>query len=220
MRLHITACWGLILACGAARAATLDQIFVPDTLDSQVSYLETMTGPAWRVEGDRRLYKINGCVLEVSAPNRVVQSLGMAVDAHCAPDLSPFTMNDTPLPTFPLTVHRAEVALGNALYRADCLQFCGNAYDPSLYAYISGYHANDFIDVLLGIPQVTPSSEAAAEAWAAAMSKAEGDDYVTAGAYNCSQAFQPEAARLFQNLVVGHVTVGRNLDPATSCPSP
>lgn len=211
---------GGLVGCGVAQAASLDQIFVPDTLDAQVSYLETLTGPAWRVEGDRRLYKLGACVLEVTAPGHVVQSLGVELSPQCAPDLSPFTASPNRLPAFPMTVHQAETALGQPVYRADCLEMCGNAYDPSLYAYISGYHANNFIDVLLGIPQVTKPAEDAAAAWAAKMEQAKGADYVTDGTYNCSQDFQGEAAALFRNLRVAHVTVGHNLDPASACPNP
>lgn len=203
---------------GSARAATLAQVFVPDTLDATVAHLETMTGPAWRVAGDHRWYKVDGCVLEVVAPGNAIQSLGLDVGPRCAPDLSSFTMSDTRLPAFPLTVNQAEAAFGQPVYHADCMSLCGNASEPSLLAYIPGYHANNFIDVLLGMPQTTGPAIQAAEAWSTEMTRAKGEDYVIDGRYNCSPEFQESAARLFRNLVVGHVTVGHNLGPAATCP--
>src|SRR5215469_17388441 len=54
----------------------LAQIFTPDVLGSNVAYLETITGPAFKTEGSDRLYKVGTCEVIVGAAKGKVANIG------------------------------------------------------------------------------------------------------------------------------------------------
>lgn len=220
MRRFNVLAFGLILLAGAtsASAATLKSVFVPETLGSTVAYLEKSVGPAWRVQGAQRTYKIGACRLDVTAQRGTIVALDAPVNAGCNPDLGPFFANGPGTPAASLTFGQA-ARLVSGEFRADCLTMCGNAADPVVYFYVSGFHANGFTDVLLSTEQVANDVLDATQRWEQAMEKAEGQDFVVDGRFNCTLKYQPVAAKALSGVKITHVKVGADLDP-TPCDRP
>lgn len=59
-------------------------------------------------------------------------------------------------------------------FYADCLDLCGNAYDPSVYALWEGPHAVSFTQVMLEVVLAGDQAVNAAYNWREAISKAKG----------------------------------------------
>lgn len=209
----------LVLGCATpvlAKDTTAAALFVPETLGVQVAYLEKNVGPAWKVQGNDRLYKIGACVLTLTTHKGQVTAMTMDVSAQCNPNLQAFVGSAQPVKAFPQTFGSLQKFMGDGEYAADCLELCGNAADPNLYMISRGYHANNFIDVQFTSVLVDNASIDASMAWADALKKQHGEDYVVDTKFNCDASKDAQAIRYLASAKVTQVTVGRDLDP-TRC---
>jgi hypothetical protein len=210
----------LALMAGAIPAAwaqdTAATLFVPDTLGVQVAYIEHQVGPAWKVQGAERLYKLGPCVLTLTTQHGQVTGMAMDVNAACNPNLQGFLANATPVKAFPQTFGSIQKIVDGDEYGADCLTMCGNAADPNLYMITRGFHANNFLDVQFTSTLVDDTSIAASEAWAKALTQQHGEDYVTNTTFNCDASKDAQAIRFLAPAKVTRVTVGTDLNP-TGC---
>src|SRR6202030_3702559 len=64
-------------AAAPAPNAKLAQIFTPDVLGSNVAFLETITGPAFRTDGAELTYKVGGCTVIVGATAGKIDNIGI-----------------------------------------------------------------------------------------------------------------------------------------------
>lgn len=209
-------CWAWT-AVQASGTSSLDQVFVPDTLDAQVAYVEHQIGPAWQVNGAARVYKVGPCRLTLTVDQGVVIALETDVNAQCNPNLAPFL--STPKTWRPAGQTFGDVAqvLGDGDYSADCLSDCGNAADPNLFMRLEGFRANGFIDLVFTSPQTSDAAIQAAQAWASGWAKRHGEDSVIQGDYNCQPDATLPLSQWLAPAPIGSVQVGRDLNPVP-CP--
>jgi hypothetical protein len=187
-----------------------------DTLGSQVAYVEKTIGPAWKIEGNDRLYKIGPCVVTLTTNKGKIIAVGMDVNAKCNPNLGDFAGNSNSPKAYPQTFGSEYASGGIIEYGADCLEMCGNAYDPKLYMIMRGYHANNFIDIFFEALQVNTLTITAAQKWAETLKGQHNEDYVSDTKFNCDTSKDEAATKILAAAQITHVTIGHNLDP-TGC---
>jgi hypothetical protein len=190
-----------------AFAASLPALFAPDTLGSQIAWLKKQAGPEWRINGAIHYFKANGCVLEASVSKGVVVALSMDVSAACNPEITRFVASGPKVMAYPMTFGEVQ---GTGHYMSDCLSECGNAFDPSVYLFVSGYHANDFVDVTFAASTADSTVSEASSVWEGVMTKAKGEEYVVNAKFNCDTTFDAAAARALKGVRIGRVTVGHD----------
>lgn len=206
----------MALSALPAHAQTAQSLFAPDTLFVQVAYVEKTVGPAWKVQGDHRQYKLGPCVVTLIAQKGEVIGMEMDVNAQCNPDLQNFVGVAGPLRVAGKTFGDIAAIVPNNEYAADCLTMCGNAYDPSLYMILRGAHFNDFIDVAVSAAQVDKRTIEAGAQWATAMEKAKGEEYVMGTDFNCDRSKDAAAQVILAPARITHIQAGQQLDP-TGC---
>ncbi len=195
-------------------SSKLQSVFRPETIGGFLPHLEALAGPPVQVLGDTRFYEIDGCKVDVTANgNTIAKVTLMEVSRKCSFDLSAF--GETNLPAMDkLRFGDLERKIGRPLYFASCLKSCGNAVDPSVYAYYFGPHSRNFIEILAEAPLVTNESIQASMRWEEAM-KGEGEEYVSENRFNCDQKYNRQAAIAFGRVSVTRLTVELQTVPTT-----
>lgn len=182
----------------------LSEIFAPDMLQSDLAYLEQITGIAKSTDiySGVKHYKVEGCDVEVSySPDNKIIALGLKLTPNCSFDLAPFIGRSNVLPANQMTFEQFD---GN--YYASCLYMCGKAYDPLIYKHHEEPHANNFLEVLVS------SVSADNYAWAEAMIKKEGEEWVIDTKFNCDpNKYDALAEQLFGKDKIEEITVGYGL---------
>ncbi|MFC0266977.1 hypothetical protein [Kushneria aurantia] len=89
---------------------------------------------------------------------------------------------------------------------------CGNAYDPSVYAYWEGPRAAGFINMVTGVELVGDKAIAAAGEWQQVMESQRGSDYVIDLGFACEYTFDEAAARLFRDVRISRVIIGGGVE--------
>ncbi len=192
----------------------LQQLFRRDILGAQLPYLEASTGPARNVVGSDRTYLVEGCEINVHADGKTISSIGLArISPKCNVSLKDFGF-DGPM-TDHITFGMLERIGFATQYSADCLDSCGNAFDPFAYALVQTPHVNGFVEFRAGANTEIEPMLTATMKWADLMRGAKGEDYVTQTRFNCDQAFNPAASRLFANMKINSIEVGNF--PAAKC---
>jgi hypothetical protein len=191
-----------------AQVSKLQQLFRRDMLGAQPQYLEASTGPARNVEGDARTYLVDGCEVTVHAEGRAIKSIGLPhISSKCNVSLRDFGLDAM---TNKITFGMVE-AIGiseDTQYAADCISFCGNAYDPFVYAHVTTPHVNDFVEFRPGANIEKEPMLSASSKWSDAMTAARGEDYVNQTQFNCDRTFNAMASHLFRNIKIDSIEVG------------
>ena len=182
----------------------LDKVFNGNMLDTNLRYFESIAGIPHKTFGDTHLFVVDGCNVEATAPDGKVASLSLELSDTCHVDLSSFLGSFTPESSKPLTFGD----FSNLKFTADCLQSCGNAYEPSVYALWEGPHAANFINVKLEAVQSAGDASDAAQQWEELMQQERGEDYVIDTKFNCDSDYDDVAAKLFEKVRVSKVTIG------------
>lgn len=195
--------------------ARITSFFIPDTLGVTVAYLEQSVGVAKRVRGNIREYAVDDCVLSVSTQDGNIASMAMDITPNCPINWTALTGQGATKNT---QVHFNDIEqwVGQGTYQADCLERCGNAFDPSVYLFIPGYGANGNMGVQVSAVQATDPVIDATSAWADIIKKEKGDDYLYETKFNCDAGvFDEHARRLLANVAISRIMIGDI--PAPSC---
>ena len=217
-----------------AAVQALGQVFTLNMLNAHSAYLKSITGPAWKLNAgvaqgtEQRIYQVQGCQVTVGVSNGAVQSLGMALSSGCSVDLSRFfNKSRTAPPANAMTFGD----LGNFVsdygnsseqgsFAADCLDGCGNAYDPLVYGHYVGPQSDDNLEIVASASTADAATGDAASKWEALMQAQSGQDYVDNTTFNCDGKYDAQAASFLQNVRITSITIGWNLSgPWSSCPS-
>jgi hypothetical protein len=194
-----------------AQGANLRAVFDPDMLGAQVAYLEHIIGPAWKVVRGTRIYKVDGCVVDVGVNSGEVRNLHMQISEQCQFDLSVFSGNYKFPRLFGLTFGEFEQPYVSGQFQASCLYLCGNSADPVVRDFYQGPHAENFIQMVPEVVLVSDAAIAASSAWSDAMKNAMGEDYVVNTKFNCDRRFDALAHRLFAKVPITGITVGYDI---------
>lgn len=204
----------------------LSQIFNRNMLSAQVSYLESITGPAWKVfpgatpsATELRIYQVDGCQVGAGILNGAVQSLGLKLSSSCDVDLNRFIVRTPPVPSATtMTFGAFENSVGHGSFTADCLDGCGNADDPSVYDHYVGPQADDNLEIVASASAADGATAAAAGQWESLMMTKNGQFYVDHLLFNCDGEYDAQAASFLQNVPITTIFVGWNLaGPWSSC---
>jgi len=206
-----------IMACIATvQAAKLDEVFNGKMLGTTPRYFESVAGIPVKKVDDTYHFDIEGCEVRASIKDEAVYALRLELTpSRCQADLSSFGFNrSTRGLTFGYFTSgkypEAQYALDPSFY-ADCLMLCGNAYDPSVYAFWEGPHTKNFIQVVLEVVQASGPALDAVDQWRESMLQQMGENYVVDLRFNCEDRFSYVAAQAFENVEVEAITIGHNL---------
>jgi hypothetical protein len=133
----------------AAPSAKLAQIFTPDMLGANLAFVETITGPAFKTEGDDRIYKVDGCTVVIGGAKGKIDNLGVIdYSPRCSFNIAQYFAEGYQYPVPPVpTFGDIKRGLGGD-YGADCLRLCGNAADPVVSLSYEGSHADNFNELV------------------------------------------------------------------------
>ncbi|MGF6593117.1 hypothetical protein [Pseudomonas sp. 2835] len=205
----------LALAClplFAQAQATVAQVFNGEMLGTNLKYFESVAGIARTSFGDTHTYKVQGCEITADAAGGSINDLRLELSPTCKADLSSFIGSFAPAANKPLTIAALHESTGGPLeFYADCLEMCGNAADPSVYALWEGPHAVGFTQVLAEVMLTDDAAIAASSKWADEMKKHKGEDFVMESKYNCERSFDPVALQSFKSVAITAVTIGTQL---------
>lgn len=212
MRKHLSVVALLAISCSAeAQPGTeLDAVFNGDMLGTNLRYFESVAGIARESWGDQHTYIVDGCQVVAEAPGGSITSLDLDINERCQVDLTSFLGESfAPDISRPLTFGNFMEHAGEGFYfYSDCLTRCGNAFDPSVYAYWEGPRAAGFINMKLGVELISGEASDAASQWADVMYQQRGEDYVIDTEFNCDRAFDDVAAQLLYNVEITQLTLG------------
>ena len=194
----------------------LAKIFTADVLGSNVAFLETITGPAFRTDGADRTYKVDGCTIIVGAANGKIDNIGIdGVGPACNFPIAQYFAGgyDHPVPPLP-SFGDLQNGLGGH-YMADCFHLCGNAADPVVSLSYQGSHADNFNDLYaaVSINQDGPALDAYTD-WGNRMTAKYGVAYVVNGGYSGGDSLQDVAQKDFAKVAPTVIRVGQNLPSA------
>lgn len=190
----------------------LEQAFTGEMLGANLRYFESIAGVPRETWEERHTYNVDGCALEVSAPGDKISSLTLEVSEQCQASLKSFLGESfTPDESLPLTFGNFRDHTGEFQFYAECLAWCGNAYDPSVYAVWEGPRAANFIQLKLGFLLVSDAAIEAANKWESAIMSAHGEDYVMSTRFNCEDHFNQEASIAFQDVIITEISIGYDI---------
>jgi hypothetical protein len=192
----------------------LSSIFVPDMLDAQIAYLETITGPAMHIYPGRddvqtRHYPVDGCKMYAYAHGTGIIGYSLFLTPNCNFNLGNF-LGSGYSSTNNLTIGKFVKAGFGADMRvqADCIYLCGNAADPTVDFTFEGPHAVNYISIVLTVSLAEDSAAAAARRWEKVIRATENEDYVTEARFNCSPKYDAAAIQAFADVPVFQITLG------------
>ena len=184
----------------------IEQVFSYDMIGADIPYLESFIGIAKRTDTHfkTKTYLVDGCQLKVGYDNNSVTTMAVSTGGKCN-----FTIDDIPIGS-PIKTDQVFFGMtGPVDYYADCLYFCGNAYDPSVYEHYQGSRAEGFQEILLG------SSRAPYEAtsqWVDVMIAKEGEEWVMDNRFNCDpRKYHDVAEKGLKGQKVDWIMIGYNL---------
>lgn len=196
------------------QTAKLDQLFQAEMLNANLRYFESIAGVARESWEDTHSYNVDGCTLEITAPQGRISSLSVELNDNCGASLKSFLGDSfSPDESRALTFGNFTEHTGDLQFHADCLSGCGNAYDPSVYAFWEGPRAVNFMQLQLEVKLVSGAALDAANQWEEAISNARGEEYVMLNRFNCEDHFDPQASAAFHDVVITRMTVGSQLQP-------
>ena len=190
----------------------LSKIFTPDTIGQTVTYFEKNYGPAKRIFGNSREYDFDGCNVTLDA-GESISSIGLEITEQCFFDLNALWGNGDPFFVNHLTFGKFDKLtdnLGN--YFADCLQGCGNAYDPSVRLIFEGPRSFDFMSIEISSPLIDDTILKASDIWKQAMLEGHGEDWVIEAKFNCDHKYDPVARKALANIPVKKIRFGNDIN--------
>jgi len=190
----------------------LAKIFTPDVLGSNVAFLETITGPAFRTDGSELTYKVDGCTVIVGATAGKIDNIGIEnYGPACNFPIAQYFAGgyDHPVPALP-TFGDIQRGLGGD-YAATCLHLCGNAMDPILSLTYQGSHADNFNNLYAATPLADDASINASIVWERALAARYGESALEDSTASLPDSLQAIADPAFAPLRPTEIRVGDKL---------
>ena len=165
----------------------LETLISHEGINMNLGYIEKQAGPAIRSDDNKHDFEIENCKLQLTTDsnNRSVKHIRLELTPECkVTGERLFNVNESFLLNTITFASFADI-YASGTFSVDCLRSCGNAYDPSIYYTAMGSHADNYLTIVLEQPLVTEASIAAANLWADAMEKAEGEDWLYDARFKC-----------------------------------
>lgn len=134
----------LVAAPAFAQNAKLNAIMKPDTLGTQIGWLEKQIGPAKNIWKSSRTYDVGGCTVSLKiSSDQSVQSIGLeSISPKCSFDTTAIGLSG---PAHKLRLK--DIAAGGYRWKAEetCLGNCGNLVDPEFSMVSETPRLNNFV---------------------------------------------------------------------------
>ncbi len=202
----------LLLICSFASAQNsnpkMEDIFNFDMVGVDVAYLESKIGVAriTNKESKTKQYRVGDCDLTVHYEGYSVRSLSVAINDKCLFNLNNTYIYEDNVSTKDLMFGE----LGPVTYYADCLENCGNAYDPEIHELYKGSRAEGFREILLSTIDYDYDKKSE---WLSEMKKHETEEWVQERMYNCEpNKYSNVAGSALEGTKVGRITIGYRLE--------
>lgn len=176
------------------------------------AYLEARLGPAREKSPHHMDFQLGRCAIYYTVAGSEITSLTAHVDEACHPN------GITPQTTFGELLRN-----GHGRYRADCIEGCGNAADPTIEVFFEGARAQQYISESYWSASLDNGGGGSLDPmrmWAMAIRRAHGlaesevpPDF---NIFSCVANPSPDVAAALANVRVEGVTLGRNLHPNCS----
>lgn len=182
----------------------MSDIFSYDMIGSDVTYLESLIGPARKTDETfkTKTYIVDSCELQVGYDRLNITTLSVETGEKCN-----FVLKD--VISFQKNVPTNQLAFGLSgpvSYYSDCLTGCGNAYDPEIYELYTGSHAENWREILIS------SINASAGQWREKMMAEQGGEWVMENRFNCDpQKYNDIAAKSMQGQRAERIMIGYGL---------
>lgn len=204
--------------------SNLARIMSTDMLRVQVTYLETITGPARRVfprysvrQGQQREYRVNGCDLVAYTAGAEVEAYRLRLSSTCTFNMGQVSSR------FPSGILAHQVTFGmiaNAFsteFLPTCLIGCGNAADPAYSIHGIGSRADGVIEVVGTAVYNSAPVGNAAERLIQAARRLMSEDEIIGGRFNCHPRYNEISLQAFRNVRIEEITVGYGLSEPRRC---
>lgn len=186
----------------------LGNIFATETLGMAIPYLESKIGPAKYVSDSTRTYDIDGCNFQVVGKD-TINSMRLELSPQCTFNIQKVFGKSGEFLAHKLTFGTFhELAGGGVQYMADCLSGCGNAYDPSVYAFYQGPRSLGGIEIKAQGLLVDDVNIKAADRFADYLLQKEGEDWLGKTMINCDRKYDQEAQEFLRTVKVTAIEIG------------
>ncbi|MFV9473177.1 hypothetical protein ACM5Q9_01965 [Advenella sp. RU8] len=199
---------GLLCIASLSQAATVAEVFNGEMLGTNQRYFESIAGIPRESYDNVHEFRVQGCEIQATVSDERIAQLRLEITPTCKADLTSFIGNYAPAPDQTLTLGAFDIG---TTYYADCLDMCGNAFDPSLYALWRGPRAVRDLEVLLEARITSDKAMDAADIWQQHMEKVMGREWVLETRFNCDNRFNDVAEKVLRDVPVTGVTLGYGL---------
>lgn len=187
-------------------------LFTPDMLNADRAFVEQKLGPAKYVRGDERTYTVAGCAVEITYQGDAVRNMTIdGLSSRCTFSLAGFFPERKVGDAASLTFGEFSDVFQGARYLPSCFGSCGNSADPSLSAYFSGPHVEQFYEVMISnsYPYRGAGADKAIDAVLKATAEKRQDPMYDA---DCDPAAAMASQVAFADVPLKRITVGWDLD--------
>lgn len=127
----------------------LGRLFVPEMLQSRREYVESITGPPFRVSADKVTYRVDECEVVIRFKNQDVISMGIArLSRKCTFDFGKFSGARFKSAESLLLGDLYSISISSHQYWLACVFLsCGNAADPVINGYFELPRSNRFVQI-------------------------------------------------------------------------
>ncbi|WP_051258079.1 hypothetical protein [Desulfovibrio cuneatus] len=196
---------------GAPQPSIIEQLFSVQTLNMAIPFLESKIGPAKYVSDSTRSYEVNGCKFQVEGTESV-ESIRLELSPQCTFNIEKVMGGSGQVMAHQLTFGSFhELAGGGIQYMADCFAGCGNAYDPSVYAFYQGPRSLGGIEIKAQGLLVDGGNIKAADRFADYLLQKEGEDWLSKTMINCDRKYDQEAQEFLRTVKVTAIEMGFQL---------
>jgi hypothetical protein len=169
----------------------------------RLRYLESIIGPAMKVDGGWRTYAVDGCNIRFFAKGGSVKAFSFDTGPDCTLDLSSYywPIDLSPQSGFTFAQFEKSADAANFTFSSDCIVHCGNAADPTITVHSIGLHSVGFIEYA-----VTGGDDVDDTAWRSSMPDLSEDSINNSS--TCDKRFQSTALMLTKGTKVDEITIG------------
>lgn len=217
---------GAVCATQAQAAPKLSAVLNKDMLGAHVPYFESVAGMPYKIEpsyyedgGKTHIYRIEGCTLEASVHDNHITGFGMDLSPTCRMDLDELMGDFGPDNKNAKTLGDYMRGMGDSAFTGyiNCLEGCGNASDPSMFAIWSGPRAYGFGEVQFEIRFIGDEAIDAAHRVREVINPNWQEDLNESASARCYEAYSDVILKEFANVAITRIDIPSGFSVERSC---
>ena len=200
---------------GTEQQETLNSLLKQSSMGQSFDYINSWLGQPKKLNdyNNDSLYQVGTCSVEVRFDdNNKSNLIGIKLKEGCWPDFAEYrSAASLPIAPRPLPVN--QIPFGLPYYAADCLQSCGNSYDPSVYAIYSERE----VRMKLGYPTLYAQwvrngennlAENLTDYWKLLLIEKNSEDYVLDNEFNCDDTIDQLSHNILGDVIPDYLWFG------------